>query len=322
MTGRSRTGLLVAGVPLAVGAAGLLALLLIRADLPDPVATHWGRGGPDGFTARDRVPPLALLGPGLGVLVGGLIAALARGERAGRRVAAGTAAGVAAFVTLVLVGSLWRQRGLADAATAPDVDGVLVVALVVALLVAAAAAALVPADPPGRAIATGPVPSAAPRLPLAPGERVAWSAWTAAPAGVLGILALALVPTLVLAAVGIAPAFLLLVAGLVVLLAAATLAVRVWVDERGLTVRSPLGWPTWRVPLAEVAAAAAVDVHPLRDFGGWGYRLGRGGRSGVVLRRGPALEVTRGDGRRFAVTVDGAAEAAALLTALTARSRG
>lgn len=313
-----RTVLLVAGIPVLVGVVGVLVLLAIRSELPDPVATHWDRGGPDGFTARAGVLPLVLLGPVLGALVGGLIAALTRGEPAGRRIAAGTATGVAGFVTLVLVGSLWRQRGLADAAAAPGVGGVLVVALLVGLLLGVATAALVPGDPPGRAVATGPVPGA---RPLRPGQPITWSAWTAASAGALGVFALALVPSLVLAAIGVVPAFLLLVAALVALMAVATLAARVGVDERGLTVRSPLGWPTWRVPLAEVAAADVVDVHPLRDFGGWGYRIGHGGRSGVVLRRGPGLEVTRGDGRRFVVTVDGAAEAAALLLALTARSR-
>jgi hypothetical protein len=41
-----------------------------------------------------------------------------------------------------------------------------------------------------------------------------------------------------------------------------------------------------------------------------------------VFRSGEAVQVTRGDGRRFVVTVDGAAEAAALLTTLTDRVRG
>ena len=46
----------------------------------------------------------------------------------------------------------------------------------------------------------------------------------------------------------------------------------------------------------------------------------RGPLVGVIAGR--ALEVTRGDGRRFVVTVDGAARAAALLNALTTRVRG
>jgi hypothetical protein len=211
---------------------------------------------------------------------------------------------------------------LADATAAPDIEGVLVAALLLAVLLGLAVAALVPADPPGAATATGPPPADAPRIPLAPGERVAWSAWTSVSAPVLTVLFVALLPLAIPAALGVVPVFLGLIAVFVLVLSATRMAARVWVDERGLTVRSPLGWPTRTVPLAEIAAAAAVRVDPIRDFGGWGYRIGRGGRSGVVLRRGPALEVTRGDGRRFLVTVEGAAEAAALLTALTARARG
>jgi hypothetical protein len=54
-----------------------------------------------------------------------------------------------------------------------------------------------------------------------------------------------------------------------------------------------------------------------REYGGWGWQLGRRQRFGAIFRGGEALEVTRGDGRRFVVTVDAAAEAAALLTTLT-----
>lgn len=325
MTGRMRVivpWLLVLGGPAAVGLAGLLLLLGFRDQLPDPVAVHWGADGADGFASPDRALLLVWTGPVAGAAFGALTLAVYRADQALRRHAASLATGFATFVTAVVVGSLWQQRGLADATAAQDPDLVLVVALLLTLAFGVGAAALAPGDRPGAAVATGPVPAASPRVPLGPDERVAWSAWTAASPAVLTVLAVALLPLAALAAAGIAPLFLLLVLLLVLVLTTATMSARVWVDQRGLTVRSPLGWPRHWVPLAEVAAAAAVDVHPLRDFGGWGYRIGRGGRSGVVLRRGPALEVTRGDGRRFVVTVDGAAEAAALLTALTARARG
>ena len=32
--------------------------------------THWGRSGPDGFTARDRVVLTVLIGPAVGLLLG------------------------------------------------------------------------------------------------------------------------------------------------------------------------------------------------------------------------------------------------------------
>ncbi len=36
-----------------------------------------------------------------------------------------------------------------------------------------------------------------------------------------------------------------------------------------------LGWPGWRFPVAEIEDARVVTFSPLRDFGGWGIRLGR-----------------------------------------------
>ena len=52
-----------------------------------------------------------------------------------------------------------------------------------------------------------------------------------------------------------------------------------------------------------------------------GWLFGAGGRTGFVVRAGQALEVTRGDGTRWVVTVDDAAEAAGLLNALAERTR-
>jgi uncharacterized protein YqfB (UPF0267 family) len=45
--------------------------------------------------------------------------------------------------------------------------------------------------------------------------------------------------------------------------------------------------------------------------------LGRRQRFGAIFRSGEALQVTRGDGRRFVVTVEAAVEAPVLLTTLT-----
>jgi hypothetical protein len=316
-----RTALIIIGGPALAGVLGLLAWLAIRSDLPDPVATHWHPGGPDGFTARSRVAWLLLLGPVLGLLTGGLVGWFGRHEPAGRRLGAGLAGGTAWFVTVVTVGSLWRQRGLTDAADAAGIDGVLVVALLVGLLLGLAAG-FAPGlgDPAGSARATGRPVGA--RLPLAPGERAVWSARAGASPAAVAILAVALLPIAVLVALGVAPVFLLLVLVLVVVLLVATLTARVWVDGRGLTVRSPLGWPAVTVPLAEIAAVGVTTVSPLRDYGGWGWRLGRRGRPGVVFRAGEALDVTRGDGRHLVVTVDHAGEAAALLATLTDRVRG
>ena len=313
-----RTAALIVGVPVLVGVLGVVVLLTIRSSLPDPVATHWDNSGPDGFTSRSWAVLPVLVGAVLGLFLGGIAGWYGRREPAARRLAAGLAAGTSVFVTGIAVGSLWEQRGLASAADAPGIGGVLVVALLAGLLAGAAAALAVPGEP--AAVATGPVAGA--RLPLAPGEQAAWSAWAGAPPAVVALAAVTLLPIVVLVALGIAPVFLVLVLVLVLALLGATLSARVWVDRRGLTVRSPFGWPAYTVALGEIAAVQVVEVSPLRDYGGWGWRLGRRGRPGVVFRAGPALSVTRGDGRRFVVTVDGAGEAAALLTTLTDRVRG
>ena len=63
------------------------------------------------------------------------------------------------------------------------------------------------------------------------------------------------------------------------------------------------------------------SVDPFADFGGWGYRVRPGSRTGFVVRKGEALEVERGDGTAWVVTVDDAAEGAALLNTLADRDR-
>ncbi len=76
-----------------------------------------------------------------------------------------------------------------------------------------------------------------------------------------------------------------------------------------------LGAPRFRVPLAEVAGVTVLQVNPMGEFGGYGVRAIRG-RTGIVLRRGPAIDVERTSGRHLVVTVADAAAGAALLQAL------
>jgi hypothetical protein len=108
-----------------------------------------------------------------------------------------------------------------------------------------------------------------------------WSAWTGASPAVVAIPLLALVP-LPMAALGIAPAYLLLAVLLVAVVVGGSLDARAWVDQRGLTVRRPLGFPAYPVPLAEIAAVDVVDVSALGEYGGWGWRLGRRQRFGAA----------------------------------------
>lgn len=115
--------------------------------------------------------------------------------------------------------------------------------------------------------------------------------------------------------------WMLLVTAALLVLAAATLSWVARADETGLTVRSALGVPRSHIPLDEMVEARATTVRCFRDFGSWGWRTALDGRTGVVLRSGDTLEVTRTGGSVFVVTVDDAATGAALLNTLGDRLR-
>ncbi|WP_425844299.1 hypothetical protein [Agrococcus sp. TSP3-2-1] len=85
--------------------------------------------------------------------------------------------------------------------------------------------------------------------------------------------------------------------------------IRVSIDGEAVRVRGAL----LPVPLRTIATERirAVD---------WGYR-GLPGQVAIVLRKGPGIVVTTRDGSRLAVTVDGAAEGAAVLAGIVERSR-
>ena len=171
--------------------------------------------------------------------------------------------------------------------------------------------------PPPIDAARLPVPDDAPRLDVPDSTRLAWTGHAALPGrGVVLVVVVALVPLLVIAVVG-QPWVLLLLAALVVLLVI-TCSARVVVDADGLRITSL--FVTWgRVPLRRVARADVTTVSPLREFGGWGWRMGRDGRRGFVTRGGEALVVERVGEPPVVVTVDDAAAAAAVLNTLAAR---
>jgi hypothetical protein len=223
----------------------------------------------------------------------------------------------ALFLSLMTLGTLYIQRGLADARDVGGIDEVLFVAIIGSLLPAIVVGVLVPGDP--GLPAKDAIAADAPRATLADGERTTWIG-NADAGSAIGVAVLAVAAVLALVVVTRVWA-LLIVVGLIGILIASMLRWVVRVDGTGLTVRSALGWPRLRVPLDEVVRADVIEVRPLRDFGGWGLRVGRGGRVGVVLRRGEALLVERTGGRSVAVTVDGAATAAGVLNALADLAR-
>lgn len=315
---------LIAGVfPVALAIAGAVVLLSLD-DLPALLAVHWDlAGSPDRFgSVAESAILIAVVSTVFATIATLVTVSLKAGS--GRsyvpKVLVATSVWLSAFLVLGIGGTVWMQRGLVDASQSPSPTLPLFIAFVVALPLAAAAWIATPSP----TTVTAPA-SDAPTLELGADERVLWVR-NATPAttfvvvvvvGALACVAAALVGAFVGGAVVIP---IVIVPALIVVVAAATLFWRVRVDATGVVTRSAFGLPRFVVPIAEIAEARAIELSPMREFGGWGIRVGTKGRLGIVLRAGEALEVQRHDGRVFAVTVDDAATAAALVNGLVRRA--
>ena len=315
---------LIAGVfPVALAIAGIVVLLSLD-DLPALLAVHWDlAGSPDRFgSVAESAILIAVVSTVFAIIATLVTASLKAGS--GRsyvpKVLVATSVWLSAFLVLGIGGTVWMQRGLVDASQSPSPTLPLFIAFVAALPLAAAAWIATPSP------TTVPAPASdAPTLELGADERVLWVR-NATPAAtfvvvvVVGALA-CVAATFVGAFVGGAAVIPIVIApALIVVVAAATLFWRVRVDATGVVTRSAFGLPRFVVPIAEIAEARAIELSPMREFGGWGIRVGTKGRLGIVLRAGEALEVQRHDGRVFAVTVDDAATAAALVNGLVRRA--
>jgi hypothetical protein len=167
--------------------------------------------------------------------------------------------------------------------------------------------------------------SAGPALSLTGSERAAWFGRSSSV--VIGTTAVLLVfmGTMVLLAFGSGAGGTGLVLLACALMSVSLLHVDVAVGEQGVRLNGGLfHWPRMHFPLDEIEGASAVEWEPMRGglVTGWGYRgsLRLMGRAGWVLRKGPALQLDLAGGRRFVVTVDDAAEAAAVLNGLRDRA--
>src|SRR5689334_20059289 len=86
-----------------------------RKQLPDPVAVHWGTNGPNGYASLNGTL-VTLLGPGVLLVLGfGAVILLIGQSAVTRRVASAATVWSALFLSLLLLGSLYVQRGLSDA---------------------------------------------------------------------------------------------------------------------------------------------------------------------------------------------------------------
>lgn len=325
---RARVASLIVGVGVPLVLTGVVLGLILAwiPELPSPAATHWGISGVDGFGAPETFVWLTLI---LGLVlpavltIGAVLIARDHWGGAARLVSA-MALGLSGLNAVVNLTSVGIQRGAAEASAVGDVGfavllglGAFVVLIVLGWLV----------QPHVR-----PVP-AAPLRPahvasISGGQRVVWMATaTMSRVGVIVISVVVVVVVGVTALVAIRMADKLWIPVLTLLLVGAAFACsasfRVRIGPGGLSVRSQAGLPRVHVPLDEIVSVRAVECNPFGEFGGFGWRLGLDGRTGIVLRTGPAIEVERRDKRPLVVTVDGADVGAAVLQAyLDARERG
>lgn len=316
-THRLSSALLGLALPLAVLAGAGMIAWSWRDTLPDPVATHWGADGVDGFASvTAAIAGVLGVGAAVTILLWGLSWRAGKATSS-RRMLNATTVWVAVLLATIVLGSLHAQKGLDDARDVGGIGAVIALAFALATVAAALVALATPNGPVGAAV--GPVPADAVRLPLSGDERVVWfQRPRGGPGLAIGFLAAA---ATAVAAVTSEDWWLLLVtAGLVVLMGAMFSWV-VRVDETGLRIRSAIGFPRTTIPLDEVAQARATTVRCFPEFGGWGWRTAMDGRTGILLRSGETLEITRTDDSVFVVTVDDAATAASLLNSLADRVR-
>ena len=314
MTSRRTLALMIVP-PLAVTTVVVLAVLSL--DLPERIVLHWSFDGADRYgSARDIAWPLAILVPLITALMVGIVIAMTRGgsSTALERVMVGVVNFVGIGVALSMLGTALAQRSGPDL-SGTSVAGWVVAGFGVALVLAVGLAFLTKPVPPVVAEPTG-----APALDLGSTERASWSrSVTPSPVPTAVFLAAVIMVTAIMVIVGAPPAF--TIAVLVILAAVFSLLIwRVRVDGRGLLVRSALGIPRFAIAPAQIVEARPILVNPVRQFGGWGIRLGASSW-GVIVRGGEAVEVLRADGKpSFVVTVEDAATAAALLTAVARRA--
>lgn len=313
---------LLAGLPPALSAVPNIVLLAAAADrLPDPLATHFGPHGADGFTSRIATMVVSAgLGIGVAVLFAAILVAGARSGKPARapdspfdriRFLVATAWGVGGFIGTLALSSTLANLDAADVTQVSLPFSAFVAAVAVGLLFAAAGWLTAPDTPVSEAAR-----ASVPPLALGPTERVSWSRrvfspWMSA-AGMVTLL------------LGVVSGFALQpLTGVILALAGALLAhfasIRVVVDQRGLAVGTgPFGRPMWRLRPEEITEVSAEHISPIH-YGGYGIRM-IPGSTAVLLRGGPGIVVTRRSGRRFAVAVDDAETGASVLAGVVERA--
>ncbi|GAA2856303.1 DUF1648 domain-containing protein [Microbacterium arabinogalactanolyticum] len=317
---RARRMLVTIGLlgPVVITAVVVVLIIGWLPSLPDPAATHWGVGGVDRLGSPTMYLWLAIgVGLGLPVLIVAMVLAMGRTQWGGAsRLLGGMALGLSALSAVINGGSVALQRGLSEAAQVGPIWPVVVGGFCALLVLTAVGWVLQPDVRPTPAKPLEPAHLAS----ISAGERVVWMATASMPRVAMLIIGFIVVLVVGITAVMVFEAheafWIPLLTLVIIGFAFATSAsFRVRAGADGLTVRSQVGFPQVHVPLDEIVSVRAVECHPFGEFGGFGWRVGMDGRTGIVLRTGPAIEVERRDKRPLVVTVDGAEVGAATLQA-------
>ncbi len=318
-----RFALVTLVLPAAVTTVGLLVQLAALPYAPARIPLYWvGSGAPTGWGPSWLSLVLTVvLGFGLPAVFGlSSLPSLRRGDRGpGFRLFGAQALGISVLLTIVVTSLLLRSVG------ATSFDQSRAWPPVIAGLAAGVAAALVGWFLQPRSTRLEPARGVNP-LELASSERAAWLHTASLPVPAVAVITAAATIVALRAGFGWAggdrdgiAAILTAVSLLLIALLVTTVVFHVRVDARGLSVRSMLGVPHFRVAPQEVGSVAVVDARSLGVAGSWGIRV-LPGRVTIVMRSTSGIQVTRRDGRMFFVTVDDAATGAALLEALAARA--
>ena len=309
-------------VSLVIAAGGVLIMWLVRHDLPEQIAIHWGADGTaDGFSTLRSQMLFTFLFP-LGMALP--MAALGRGTKTDR-IMGPINVGLVAFIVVMIVVSVLAQRG-SDPTTA-RAEGGLWWGLVAGIVAGVAMWLPMRRKPNTFAEATGPLPDGAKTLKVAASTKLVWTGHTRVDRTVWVIAGIGFVPIgimmVVFAALGNwALALFMGLTGLLVAVLISAVYSRVLIDNRGVRVVG-LGFLPWaNLPLSNLQGASVAKTSPLGDFGGYGRRYSFTGETeGVVTAEGEAIRITRAGERPFLITVDDAATAAATLNTLILRSR-
>jgi len=309
------------GFPVLLAAAFVVSALLLRPDVPDPMAVRWSDAGPAGFAPFSSF-----------VTFGGLIIAvvgwLALGQAAPlgrpavmRRIMMGAGLSINLFVTTALAAVLVGQAGIADVREARLDMTVMALGSGAALTLGVIVGFVFKADEQwsiddDRALQEALERELDPEL-ATDSVRL----WVHARSSVFVMLGVAsLFPA---ALISIAVPWLGALLVVLAVLAAAFLFARVIVDRSGLRVFIAGFVRVMEVPAAAISSAAPADVRAA-DYGGWGYRH-HGGTTAMLVSSGPAVVVNRADGQKVAVSggsTDSAERVAAVLSRVAARARG